>query len=256
MPFMPIILVTAKADTKDVVAGLEAGADEYLTKPVDQTALVARVKSVLRIKELHDKVRRRPPISPPGTARSRSASQQQFAEIERIGRLKRFLSPQVAELILSSGDDTVLESHRRDVTVVFCDLRGFTAFAETAEPEEVMGGAARVSRRARRADPQVRRHARALRRRRRDDPVQRSAAVPRSEPARGAHGGRDARRGRRARRRTGARPATSSASASASRTAMPRSAASASRAGSTIRRSARWSISRRGCAPRPRTARS
>src|SRR5882757_9821820 len=57
LPFIPIILVTAKADTKDVVAGLEAGADEYLTKPIDQMALLARVKSVLHIKELHDQVR-------------------------------------------------------------------------------------------------------------------------------------------------------------------------------------------------------
>ena len=56
LPFMPIIMVTAKADSKDVVAGLDAGADEYLTKPVDQAALVARVKSMLRIKELHDTV--------------------------------------------------------------------------------------------------------------------------------------------------------------------------------------------------------
>jgi adenylate cyclase len=56
LPFMPIILVTAKADTRDVVAGLEAGADEYLTKPIDQSALVARVKSVLRLKSLHDQV--------------------------------------------------------------------------------------------------------------------------------------------------------------------------------------------------------
>jgi class 3 adenylate cyclase len=59
-------------------------------------------------------------------------------ENERLGRLKRFLAPQVAELIVSSGDESVLDSHRRDVAVVFCDLRGFTAFAETAEPEEVM----------------------------------------------------------------------------------------------------------------------
>ena len=56
LPFMPIILVTAKADSKDVVAGLDAGADEFLTKPIDQPALVARVKSVLRIKALHDEV--------------------------------------------------------------------------------------------------------------------------------------------------------------------------------------------------------
>ena len=56
LPFIPIILVTARADTKDIVAGLDIGADEYLTKPVDQSALVARVRSILRLKELHDTV--------------------------------------------------------------------------------------------------------------------------------------------------------------------------------------------------------
>ncbi|MCH7777356.1 MAG: HAMP domain-containing protein [Gemmatimonadetes bacterium] len=64
---------------------------------------------------------------------------EQLDELERAGRLKRFLPPQLADLIVSSGDEHLLESHRREITVVFCDLRGFTAFAETAEPEEVMG---------------------------------------------------------------------------------------------------------------------
>jgi class 3 adenylate cyclase/CheY-like chemotaxis protein len=131
MPFTPIILVTAKADSKDVVAGLEAGADEYLTKPVDQTSLVARVKSVLRLKELHDTI----------SAWNKTLEQrvsEQVSELERVGRLKRFLAPQVAELLVSSGED-IIKSHRRDISVVFCDLRGFTGFAETAEPEEVMG---------------------------------------------------------------------------------------------------------------------
>ncbi len=131
MPFTPIILCTAKADSKDVVAGLEAGADEYLTKPIDQTALVARVKSVLRLKQLHDQV----------TEMNRNLEQRvtdQLGELERMSGLKRFLSPQIAELVLSSGGEKMLDSHRRDVTIVFCDLRGFTAFAETAEPEEVM----------------------------------------------------------------------------------------------------------------------
>jgi adenylate cyclase len=138
LPFMPIILVTAKADSKDVVEGLEAGADEYLTKPVDQMSLVARVKSVLRIKELHDTVTAQAAdlSSWNKTLEERVAGQ--VMEIERVGRLKRFLAPQVAELILSSGHEKVLESHRRDISVVFCDLRGFTAFAEGAEPEEVM----------------------------------------------------------------------------------------------------------------------
>jgi adenylate cyclase len=138
MPFMPIILVTAKADSKDIVTGLEAGADEYLTKPIDQLALVARVKSVLRLKELHDKVSAQAADLAAWNRTLEERVAQQLDEIERISRLKRFLSPQVAELILSSGDDRVLESHRRAITVVFCDLRGFTPFSETSEPEEVM----------------------------------------------------------------------------------------------------------------------
>ena len=131
LPYMPIILCTAKADSKDVVTGLEAGADEYLTKPIEQMALVARVKSVLRLKQLHDQV----------TEMNRGLEQrvsEQLVEIARMSGLKRFLAPQIAELVLSSGGEQLLESHRREVSIVFCDLRGFTAFAETAEPEEVM----------------------------------------------------------------------------------------------------------------------
>jgi adenylate cyclase len=131
LPFMPIILTTAKADTKDVVAGLEAGADEYLTKPIDQTALVARVKSVLRLKALHDQV----------TELNRGLEQrvaEQIGEIERMSRLRRFLPPQVADLIVASGSEKDLESHRREITALFCDLRGFTGFSESADPEDVM----------------------------------------------------------------------------------------------------------------------
>jgi adenylate cyclase len=138
MPFMPIILVTAKADSKDVVEGLEAGADEYLTKPVDQMALVARVKSVLRIKELHDTVTAQATDLASWNKTLEQRVSDQVTEIERISQLRRFLAPQVAELILSSGNERILESHRRDISVVFCDLRGFTFFAESTEPEEVM----------------------------------------------------------------------------------------------------------------------
>jgi adenylate cyclase len=138
MPFIPIILITAKSDTKDVVAGLEAGADEYLAKPIDQMALLARVKSMLRVKELHDQVRAQAADLAVWNRQLEQRVSDQLTEIERMGRLRRFLSPQVADLILSSGNDRALESHRRPVTVVFCDLRGFTAFSETTEPEEVM----------------------------------------------------------------------------------------------------------------------
>jgi adenylate cyclase len=138
LPFMPIILVTAKADSKDAVAGLDAGADDYLTKPIDQAALVARVKSVLRTKMLHDRVQAQAAEIAGWNLTLEQRVREQLAEIERASRLKRFLAPQIAELILSSGDERALESHRRDITVLFCDLRGFTAFAESAEPEEVM----------------------------------------------------------------------------------------------------------------------
>jgi adenylate cyclase len=139
LPFMPIILVTAKADPDDIVAGLDAGGDEYITKPVDHAALVARVRSILRIKALHDTVQEQ---AVQLEAWNRTLEQRvaaQLAEIDRLGSLKRFLSPQVAELIVAAGDERLLESHRREITVVFCDLRGFTAFSETSEPEEVMG---------------------------------------------------------------------------------------------------------------------
>jgi adenylate cyclase len=145
LPFMPIIMVTAKADTKDIVAGLETGADEYLTKPVDQAALVARVKSMLRVKALHDTAQEQADRLEAQALQladwNRTLEQrvaEQLAELESIGRLKRFFSPQLAELIVSTGEEKLLESHRREVTVVFCDLRGFTAFSETTEPEEVM----------------------------------------------------------------------------------------------------------------------
>jgi adenylate cyclase len=138
LPFIPIIMVTAKADTKDIVAGLEAGGDEYLTKPVDQAALVARVKSMLRIKDLHDTIEALAAERAEWNKTLEVRVEEQVGQLERLGRLKRFFSPQLAELIVKGGADDPLQTHRREVTVVFLDLRGFTAFAETAEPEEVM----------------------------------------------------------------------------------------------------------------------
>ena len=135
---MPIILVTAKGDPRDIIAGLESGGDEYLTKPVDHAALMARVKSILRIKMLHDTVQEQAAQLKEWNRKLEERVAQQVGEIERISRLKRFLSPQLAELVVATDDERLLKSHRSDVAVVFCDLRGFTAFAETAEPEEVM----------------------------------------------------------------------------------------------------------------------
>ena len=131
LPFMPVILVTAKAGPKDVVAGLDAGGDDYLTKPIDHGALVARVRAMLRIKALHDEVQR---LNQGLEAKVKA----QVEELERVSRLRRFLAPQLAHAVVSSGDEKVLENHRREIAAMFCDLRGFTSFAETAEPEDIM----------------------------------------------------------------------------------------------------------------------
>jgi class 3 adenylate cyclase len=129
---LPVVMVTALDPTQERVKGIEAGADDFLTKPINQPELLARVKSLLRIKVLHDEL----------ADWNRTLEQrveQQLAQLDRLERLKRFFSPQLAELIVSGETEDPLKSHRREITVVFLDLRGFTAFAETAEPEEVMG---------------------------------------------------------------------------------------------------------------------
>ena len=136
MPFMPIILCTARAASQDVVTGLDAGADEYLTKPIDQAALVARVRSMLRIKELHDQVQAQAKDLASWNQTLEQRVNEQVSELDRMNKLKGFLSPQIAKLVVS--DEKLLESHRRDITAVFCDLRGFTAFAEHAEPEDII----------------------------------------------------------------------------------------------------------------------
>jgi adenylate cyclase len=145
LPFIPVILVTARTDAKDVVAGLESGGDDYLTKPVDHAALSARVRAMLRIKALHDTVQAQATgleqQAAEFAALNRTLEERvaaQVDEIERVGRLKRFLAPQIVETITSSGGESILEHHRRDIVVLFCDMRGFTAFSETGEPEDVM----------------------------------------------------------------------------------------------------------------------
>ena len=131
LPFIPVVLVTAKATPKDIIAGLDAGGDDYLTKPVDHGALVARVRAMLRIKSLHDQLA----ILNQGLE---SKVAEQVGELERVNRLRRFMAPQLAQAIVSAGDEKVLENHRREIVALFCDLRGFTSFSETAEPEDIM----------------------------------------------------------------------------------------------------------------------
>ncbi len=104
------------------------------TKPVDQASLVARVRSILRVKALHDTVEAQSAELADWNQQLEAPVAEQLAEIERMGRLKRFLSPQIAELIVAQDNERLLENHRREVTTVFCDLRGFTTFSEITEP--------------------------------------------------------------------------------------------------------------------------
>ena len=136
---MPVVMVTALDPASERIKGLDAGADDFLTKPINIPELLARVRSLLRIKQLYDTVETQ---SAELAELNRTLEQrvtEQVGQLERLSKLKRFFSPQLAELIVTGGADDPLRTHRRDVTVVFLDLRGYTAFAETAEPEEVMG---------------------------------------------------------------------------------------------------------------------
>ena len=128
---LPVVLVTALDASEERVKGLEAGADDFLSKPVNQVELMARVKSLLRVKTLYDQL-----AELNAGLEKRVAAQ--VAELERYGRLKRFVSPRIGDLILAGEVDDPLRIHRREITVVFTDLRGFTSFSETAEPEEAM----------------------------------------------------------------------------------------------------------------------
>ena len=127
---LPVVLVTALDPQQERVKGIEAGADDFLSKPINQAELFARVKSLLRIKRLQDEVK-------DWNAQLEGRVREQVAQLERLGRLKRFFSPQIADLLVAEGEE-MLKAHRREVSVAFLDLRGFTAFTERAAPEEVM----------------------------------------------------------------------------------------------------------------------
>jgi class 3 adenylate cyclase len=127
---IPVILLTAKATQEYKIRGLDAGADDYVIKPFDAFELLARVRAMMRIKQMHDTLEE-------WNRDLADKVRRQVEELQRMDRLKRYLSPQIAQTVLGENQD-LFKSHRREITVVFLDLRGFTAFSDSAEPEEVM----------------------------------------------------------------------------------------------------------------------
>ncbi|TMH32835.1 MAG: response regulator [Betaproteobacteria bacterium] len=136
---LPVVMVTALDPAEERIKGLGSGADDFLTKPINEAELLARVRSLLRIKSLYDTVEAQGRQLAEWNATLQQRVAEQVAHIGRLSQLKRFFSPQLAELIVAGGADDPLRSHRRDVTVVFIDLRGFTEFAEGVDPESLMG---------------------------------------------------------------------------------------------------------------------
>ena len=134
---LPVVMITASGEEQKL-RSIEAGADDFISKPFDQAELLARIRSLLRIKRYHDTIKTQAAELEDWNRRLEERVREQVDELSRVSRLKRFLAPQLAELITTTGDESFLESHRREITVVFCDIRGFTAFAESGEPEDVM----------------------------------------------------------------------------------------------------------------------
>ncbi len=135
---LPVVMITALDPSGERVKGIEAGADDFLTKPVNQPELMARVKSLLRVKQFHDTIQSQAKELKEWNEKLEQRVEEQVSQLDRLGRLKGFFSPQLAEAIVSGGADHILKPHRREITVMFLDLRGFTAFTESVEPEEVM----------------------------------------------------------------------------------------------------------------------
>jgi class 3 adenylate cyclase/CheY-like chemotaxis protein len=136
--FLPVIMLTGMDANVERIKGIEAGADDFLSKPASHPELLARVRSLIRIKQLHDTVEAQIRQLSEWNKTLEKRVQEQVAQLERLERLKRFFSPHLAELIVTGGAEDPLKSHRRQISVVFIDLRGFTTFAEANEPEEVM----------------------------------------------------------------------------------------------------------------------
>ncbi len=134
---IPVIMISALDDMASIVRCIEAGAEDYLPKPFDPVLLKARVAACMEKKHLRDAERELlAQVAAWNTELERRVAEQ-VQEVERFSVMRRFVPPQLVE-VLEAGGASMLQSHRAEITVLFCDLRGFTSFAERSEPEDVM----------------------------------------------------------------------------------------------------------------------
>ena len=134
---LPVIMLTA-SEGAEKTRSIEAGADDFITKPFNRDELLTRIRSLLRIKRYHDTIKSQAVELRDLNRTLEQRVRTQLEQLERLQRLRRFLSPQLAEAIVSSGDESILRSHRRQVAMIFVDLRGWTTFVDAVEPEELM----------------------------------------------------------------------------------------------------------------------
>jgi adenylate cyclase len=134
---LPVIMVTSSIGQEKTRA-IEAGADDFIPKPFNHDELLTRVRSLLRIKRYHDTIKAQAAELAELNRTLEERVHAQVGELERLRRLRRFLSPQLADAVVSSGDETILASHRRQVAMFFADLRGWSSFVDAVEPEELM----------------------------------------------------------------------------------------------------------------------
>ena len=134
---LPVIMLTA-SEGSEKTRSIEAGADDFIPKPFNRDELLTRIRSLLRIKRYHDTIKAQALELRDLNRTLEKRVRTQLEQLERLQRLRRFLSPQLADAIVSSGDESILRSHRRQVAMIFVDLRGWTNFVDAVEPEELM----------------------------------------------------------------------------------------------------------------------
>ena len=134
---IPVIMVTTLKGKEEKIKGLDVGADDFLIKPVDSTELLARVKSLIRIKYFHDELSKANKNLKKLNETLEERVKAQVEQVQRLSNMKRYISPQIVESLIADRT-TVGQAKRKNLTIFFSDIRDFTKIAEEMEPEELL----------------------------------------------------------------------------------------------------------------------